>query len=407
MRFCKKVNILKNVFEGAHLLSLSGSCDVLVAGGGIAGIAAALAAARQGSRVILLEKQYILGGLATAGLVTVYLPLCNGQGKQISYGIAEELLRLSVKYGAEKDYPNFWLDGPDCEGRKCQRFLVQYNPHIFAILTEQLLYEANVKILYGTSVCSVKRKGNRISHIIVENKSGRSAIALRSVVDATGDADVCSLAGERTAVFKQRNPVSAWYYYMSAGSLNLNILGECDTPEEYKKEQVKPLSSRRFEGLDAWELSEMTLLSHNITLEDLIARRKTQPDTIPVTIPSIPQIRMTRRIIGTVTIDDTAVNERNNDSIGCAADWRKKGVAYELPFGCLFGNKVKNLITAGRCISSTDSMWDITRVIPVCAVTGEAAGTAAAQGIDFEKLSVLKLQNELRSKGVRIHLSEI
>ena len=69
-------------------------CDVLVCGGGFAGISAALAAARQGKKVILLEKQFMLGGLGTSGLVTIYLPLCDGVGKQVSFGIAEELLRL-------------------------------------------------------------------------------------------------------------------------------------------------------------------------------------------------------------------------------------------------------------------------------------------------------------------------
>ena len=81
------------------------SCDVLVCGGGSGGISAALAAARLGKRVILLEKQYILGGLGTAGLVTIYLPLCDGVGHQVSFGLAEELLRLSISMGAEDEIP--------------------------------------------------------------------------------------------------------------------------------------------------------------------------------------------------------------------------------------------------------------------------------------------------------------
>ena len=73
--------------------------DVAVCGGGIAGIAAALAAAREGKKVVLIEKQFMLGGLATAGLITIYLPLCDGKGRQVSFGLAEELLRLSITYG--------------------------------------------------------------------------------------------------------------------------------------------------------------------------------------------------------------------------------------------------------------------------------------------------------------------
>ena len=109
------------------------SCDVLVCGGGFAGISAALAAARQGSKVILLEKEYMLGGLATAGVVTIYLPLCDGMGNQVSFGIAEELFKLSISMGAESDYPANWLDSNDPSKRtkKDKRFQVRYNPHIF------------------------------------------------------------------------------------------------------------------------------------------------------------------------------------------------------------------------------------------------------------------------------------
>ena len=80
-------------------------CDVLVCGGGFGGIAAALAAARRGKKTILLERQFMLGGLGTAGIVTIYLPLCDGMGRQVSFGIVEELLRLSISMGAEGRYP--------------------------------------------------------------------------------------------------------------------------------------------------------------------------------------------------------------------------------------------------------------------------------------------------------------
>ena len=88
--------IIRETFE----TKVTASCDVLVCGGGFAGISAALAAARQGADVILLERQFLLGGLGTAGLVTIYLPLCDGCGRQVSFGIAEELLLLSISMGA-------------------------------------------------------------------------------------------------------------------------------------------------------------------------------------------------------------------------------------------------------------------------------------------------------------------
>ena len=122
------------------------SCDVLVCGGGFAGISAALGAARQGKEVILLEKQFMLGGLGTSGLITIYLPLCDGYGRQVSFGIAEELFRLSISMGAEENYPSNWLDSDDISKRtdKDQRFEVQFNPQLFAILAEKLLLENGV-----------------------------------------------------------------------------------------------------------------------------------------------------------------------------------------------------------------------------------------------------------------------
>ncbi len=381
-------------------------CDVCVAGGGIAGIAAALSAARNGADVILLEKQFMLGGLATAGLVTIYLPLCDGEGTQVSFGIAEELLRLSVLYGAEADYPKAWLENGSLEERKNgPRFQVQYNPHIFAVLAEQLLQKEGVRILYGTSVCQAHKKENRISHLIIENKSGRQAISVQSVVDATGDADVCWLAEEDTALFQQGNVLAAWYYFVSDGNLHLRQLGACDVPEEYKQTQKapKPLTERRFSGLDGEEVSQMVQLSHQFLLDDILKRRRGgQTQLVPVTIASIPQIRMTRRICGRYTLDDKEIRVRFPDTIGMVSDWRKRGPVYHIPFRTLIGTKNSNLITAGRCISVTDSMWDITRVIPVCAVTGEAAGLAASMTQDFSRLDVEKLQQKLVEKGVHL-----
>ena len=91
------------------------------------------------------------------------------------------------------------------------------------------------------------------------------------------------------------------------------------------------------------------------------------------------------------------------DSIGLISNWKKKGPIYEVPFGALIGD-LKNVIAAGRCISNTDAMWDVTRVIPCCAVTGEAAGIAAAMGGDVDTLDVAELQKKLVNNGVVLHI---
>ena len=127
--------IVKDSFSGGT----KEYCDVLIVGAGIAGVSAALAAARNGQNVILLEREYGLGGMATLGLIAIYLPLCDGMGRQVSFGISEELLKLSIKYGADGPLPSAWLENRSLEERKAQRYRVQFNRNMFALLLEQLL----------------------------------------------------------------------------------------------------------------------------------------------------------------------------------------------------------------------------------------------------------------------------
>ena len=119
---------------------------------------------------------------------------------------------------------------------------------------------------------------------------------------------------------------------------------------------------------------------------------------------------MTRRLDGAYALDDAEQFQHFDDSIGLTCDWRKAGPVYEIPYRCLVAPNVTNLITADRCISVTTAMWDITRVIPVCSATGEAAGIAAAQGAAsgtaLPALPIGALQQALRAGGVRLHTDE-
>lgn len=389
-------------------LTTNTSYDIAVCGGGFAGISAALAAAREGKKVILFEKQYMLGGLGTSGLVTIYLPLCDGCGHQVSFGIAEELLKLSITYGAEAKYPANWLEGIGTRTEKDRRYEVQFNPQLFAILSEQLLIKNGVDILYGSYVVDVEMEGERIKRLYVENKSGRTAYAVRAVVDATGDCDIGHFAGAPTETFKQGNVLAAWYYYADQAGYKLQMLGASDIPDEEKTgKEEKPLNNRRFTGLDGKELSEMMCLSHKTTLDHWLKKREADPNAVIATVATIPQIRMTRKIVGEYTLQHTEEHTYFADSIGMVSNWKKRGPVYEVPFGTLYSKKVKNLIFAGRCTSVNETLWDVMRVIPCCAVTGQAAGTAAAMTDDFSALDVRLLQKKLEKNGVVLHEAEL
>lgn len=404
----------KSVFEPGRELQVSANTEVLVAGGGIAGMAAAIAAARGGAKVTMIEREYCLGGMATLGLVTIYLPLDDGLGNQVIYGIGEELLKLSIKHGAEANYPKVWIEGGTLEERQKMRYITQFNPHIFALEAEKLLCELGVEILYGTLAAGVVKDGDRITGVIVENKSGRSVIGCQAVVDCTGDADIAHLAGAPTALHEGGNGLASWYYYNTKGKTSLKMFGLADLPADpeprkegddpYGNVTVAALTNTRFSGVDGPELSKAVIEAHGKMFDDILEHKKDDPEYVPVTISTIPLVRMSRRIVGEYAQDDTESRVYIEDSIGLTGDWRKHGPCYELPYRGLYSKSVPNLIMAGRDISVTDAMWDITRVIPVCAVTGEAAGTAAAMTKDFPALDVRKLQEKLQENGVKIHI---
>lgn len=386
----------------------NGNYDIAVCGGGFAGVSAALAAARQGKKVVLFEKQYMLGGLGTSGLVTIYLPLCDGYGHQVSFGIAEELLKLSITYGAEARYPENWLEGTGTRTEKDKRYMVQYNAQLFAILAEQLLLKEGVDIMYGSYAVDVDVVDKRIKRVYIENKSGRTPYEVSSVVDATGDCDIAWFANAPTDTFKQGNVLAAWYYFSNENGYQLQMLGASDIPEEEKAgKEKKTLVARRFTGLDGKELSEMTCLSHKATLEHWLKKRETDKNAVISTVATTPQIRMTRKIVGEYTLAHTEEHQFFEDSIGMVSNWKKRGPVYEVPFRTLYSKEVKNLIAAGRCTSVNETLWDVMRVIPCCAVTGQAAGTAAAMTDDFSALDVKELQEKLRKNGVVLHESEL
>lgn len=397
--------IYMNKLTETNHISISGDFDVIIAGGGIAGISAALAAARQNKNILLIENSYILGGLATSGLVTVYLPLCDGYGRQVSFGICEELIRLSVKHCCEDNYCSAWFENGSLEERKQKRFEVRYNPHLFAMEAEKLLLASNVKILYGTKICGTVHNGNRIEYIITENKSGRLAYHCHSAVDCTGDADLFAYSDIETNTFKSKNILASWYYYFSKGKTDLKMLGYSENPDNLSENT--PLVERRFTGLDGWDNSEMVQIAHAQMLQDILKHRKNDQSYVPVTISTIPQLRMTRKIVGDYILDENEEHKYCDSSIGIISNWKKRGPIYEIPFETLYNSKCKNLFAAGRCISVTDLMWDISRVIPACAVTGEAAGIAAAMSCEEKPFGISDLQQKLRINHVILHENDL
>ncbi len=386
---------------------MSEEFDVVIIGGGVSGVASALACARENKKVALIEKQCILGGLATSGLIAIYLPICDGMGHQVSFGISEELLRLSIKMGCQRKYPEAWLSNGSFEDRKKVRFEAQYNPNYFALLLEKILLDNGVSVFYDALSSEVIKENNLIKAVVVETLEGKKEIGAKAFVDASGDAKLSFLANEKTRNYTSGNIVAGWYYFIDNNKLTLNKLGIVEESNTFVNERKseKPLTSSRFAGGVYKDQNAFLLESHSQTLLDINRRREKNDSFEAVMIPMMPEMRMTRCISGDgPVLDDDHI--RHEDSVGVIADWRRRGYVYEVPFRAL-ETKTRNLFVAGRCINVNDEMWDITRAIPCCAVTGEASGVAASIYAEKESVDIDILQERLRAKGQKLFIDEV
>lgn len=397
------------IYESARELPVAGAYDVVVVGGGIAGVAAAVAAARNSVSVCLLEKQSAVGGLATLGNVTLWLPLCDGRGRQVIAGMAEELLQLSIAELRDNNpsarfsgVPPCWLPGGDVEAREKTRYRVAFNPASYMLALEKLVVDAGVRLLYDTRFCAVRREAKRISHVIVENKSGRFALACGAVIDASGDADVCFAAGEATEALDSNVP-SAWFYTLTGGKLKLHQQSNRYCFEATREGGAGPF----FRGDDGDQVTDHILQSRAFVRAKLAELRaeNADEDVQPIMLATIACLRMTRRLIGRFSLGAEHVHQWFDDAVGLTGDWRRPGPVFAIPWRALVGVRTCNLLAAGRCISVDASIWDATRAIPPCVVTGEAAGVGAALAVreteaDVQALAVPVLQRRLEAQGV-------
>ena len=359
-----------------------GSYDVIVAGGGIAGVSAAVSAARCGKSVLLIEKQVNLGGLATVGLISWYEPLCDGEGKQMIFGIGEELIKLSIKYGFDS-LDKKW--GGSEEDAKNKRYATNYSPTIFSIMLDKFVMDNGVKLLFDAWVCQPVMEGNHCSGVICETVEGRVFYEAKVIIDATGDATVCHRAGMPTVLGEnfmtyvthavdregakkyledgKMNTLRMWY---GAGS-NLEGVGH-------------PEGMGKLKGETAEDVTAYVVTGKQMLFEKF---KKKQRDEFDISmLPTMPQFRTIRRIAGAE--DFNAVdNETYENSIGNTGDFRRPGKHYQIPYGALYNPEFDNILACGRIISAPQGDgWEVARVIPTCALTGEAAGKAAANAID-------------------------
>jgi hypothetical protein len=405
------MSIVDESIEEYNTVEISRSYDVIVVGGGIAGTASALAAARMGCSTLLIEKSVMLGGLATLGNIAIYLPLCDGRGHKLIGGIAEELLHLSIEYGYDS-LPDEWRSGWT-RVQTNKRYSTVYSPPEFVLALDEVIVKQGIEVLFDTLFCRPVMDRRVCKAIVTENKSGRRAYAAKRFIDCSGDADLAFRAG--SDCIETDNWLSYWLYSTDLESMREavrdNLVRRAIHLEQLGADNAgrgAPARASKYRGTDGRQVTEFILEGRKMAREKLVRIGKTTYSYL--SLPGMAQFRTTRRIRGRYTLIGEDVSRSFPDSIGCVGDWRKPGPVYEIPYRCLSGDEIENMLVAGRCIAADGEAWEVCRVIPPAAMTGQAAGTAAVLSLQrdcsVQEVDIQQLQERLVETGVLLHPPE-
>lgn len=378
--------------------------DVIVVGGGIAGVSAAVSSARLGKKTLLIEKQINLGGLATVGLISWYEPLCDGNGKQMLGGMAEELIKLAIKNGFD-NLPKEW-GGESGNPPHKDRYATHFSPTFFSLSLDRFVEENGAEILFDTYATYPIMDGCVCKGVLTENADGRSFYPAKLVIDCTGDGSIFDRAGVETELgenyltyvvhetdygkvktYVKTKDMAQLRGWKNGGS---NLWGE-GHPEGMSKLTAKT----------AQDINKYISIGKRLLMQKYEGTNRLEREILG--LPTMPQFRVIRRIKGAYTFTGKELGVRFEDSIGSTGDFRYRGKHYHVPYRCLYNAEYPNLLAAGRIVSAVGDGMEVLRVIPSCALTGQAAGMAASlaidAGISVAEVNVLKLQSKLKERN--------
>ena len=273
--------------------------------------------------------------------------------------------------------------------------------------TDIQVRESGVELRLETTAISARCDGrNRLTEIEIFCGSETEKISADCFVDASGGAFLLRMAGAQ--VSGESNYVSPWFMefneqsssrYHFSENIHIQVVRDTESSGTMESvltaEDIQRFLRRQYE----------VIRSHYDRLPEELRKK-----CYPLHLPGMAQLRKIARIAGLSEITDGGAGTFVKDSVGVAADWRKMAPSWETPYGALLPEKIGGALAAGRCIASWGEAWEIFRVIPAAAMTGEAAGTAAAlasiRGIEPAELPVKDLQNELIKRGSILHIAD-
>ena len=437
------------------------SYDVVVCGGGFSGFAAAYAAARDGTKTILIERNFCLGGVGTQALVNHIL----GERKWVDDrihtcvgGIFDKVEETLLAEQAGADYRTVSTNptmNPHGWNRSLGLGLIFDNERM-KLLLEQMLVEVGVEISYGTDIIDVIAQDGSVSGVIVHNKSGLGIIYGKRFIDATGDGDLCSMSGCDYLMGDENGGLAAASLEMHVENVDLDVLREYmqRTKDVRFKSIISDLKARGIwqfpyeifisvlltkpnvfmintirqvgiDGTDAASVTQGIIDGRRESYELLAIMRAHFPGFENASIRQIAPvmgIRETRRIQTdyTLSIQDLIEGKDFDDCIAFSGyGWdmpNPKHPSYQpyqgvtrkspftpIPFRCLLPVGLDNVLVIGRCIGAEREALGPVRVMAPCLAMGEAAGIASALSIQekrsYRQLNVSELQEKIKAYG--------
>ncbi|WP_050463820.1 FAD-dependent oxidoreductase [Herbaspirillum autotrophicum] len=426
--------------ESAHDVRIAATAQVVVVGGGPAGLSAAVAAARNGAEVILLERYNHLGGLAAGGMVLVLDDMWDSHRQEISVRgncmtMIERMAALGLamfpkdhEWGGDPEMYKRWARWGtfDFHSKTTPHpicFAAAFDPDGWKRVALEMVAELGIKLRLHSWFSRTLVEDGKVKGVICDTKNGREAILADVVIDTTGDLDVAASAG---APHTGGNYIVTTVFRLGGVDTETAERFEQEEPEKFAEidRQAKrvlggswaywwlktPLpgivwcNCPHIPGLDGTKVEDLTLAevkgrTHIHALVDYVRQNMPGFENCHV-IDVAPQtgVRQTRLLEGeyVMTKEDLAQRTRFDDSIA-------RGRDYYMPYGVLLPKVIDNLLVAGRHYSATSQAQKMSREIPPCMAMGEAAGVAAAvalsSGVTVRNVDVATVQRLLLAQG--------
>lgn len=389
------------VIQPERPLPIFAETDVLVVGGGPAGFAAAVAAARAGAKTTLMERYGYFGGLWSGGIVLVVISTHakeNGEKVKVMRGIGDELCERLTKI----------------EGAIINQTPGKHNPttdpEATKFMMDEMIAEAGVNVVLHSWATDVVMEGNAVRGVVFESKAGRQALLAKVVVDATGDGDIFAAGG---AAFEQRLHAIGLVHRL--GNVDRAELDKLKTAGFKSLGALEPLASVRWvnlrgpstDGLDVKELSRLEM-EHRRAIWNRIQKLRNTPGGEKLfLLQTAPQlgVRTTRLLTGVtqLTAADAKAGKKCAGVIGVGGAQSANHVGWPIPYGALVPQQLDGVIAAGRCIACDTKWVEDMRLIAACLITGHAAGAAAAVAVASNcqprAVDVAKVQDVLRKQN--------